>query len=258
MTSTLDELEPLKKLAKPFYLRGSSETGLLLVHGFTASPTETLPLGNFLHDKDYTVYGVRLAGHGTNYTDLPKYGWRDWYKSVKDGFILLKEHCKKIIPIGISMGALLCLHLLQTHSKDDIPKIILLSPPFRLKSRLVLLTPLLKYFVKYSFKGDKTLQYFKKNNLYSYLYRPTSSVAQFLKLQKSISRSQIRLTIPTMIAYGELDDMISIPAIEPTINRLRLNHLKIELLKLPNSGHILTVEPEAERLFHAINSFIEQ
>lgn len=257
MNSKLNKLESLKKLAKPFFLENSSKVGVLLVHGFTASPTEMLPLGNFLHNKGYSIYGVCLAGHGTHYTDLPKYGWKDWFKSVTDGFFLLKEYCKTIIPIGISMGALLCLNLLQSYIEDGIPKIILLSPPFRLKSRLVAFTPLLKYFVKFTYKGDNTLQYFLEHNLYSYLYRPMSSVAQFLELQRRILASQINLTIPTMIAYGELDDMISIPAIESMVTQLKLT-TKLEILKLPNSGHILTVEPDAEQLFEAISSFIEK
>ncbi len=258
MNSNLVKLESLKKFAKPFYFQNSSEIGVLLVHGFTASPTEMLPLGKFLHDKDYSVYGVCLAGHGTNHTDLPKYSWKDWYKSVTDGYILLKGYCKTVIPIGISMGALLCLYLLQSHYKDEISKLVLLSPPFRLKSRLITLTPLLKYFVKFMYKGDESLGYFLENNLYSYLYRPISSVAQFLTLQRVVSRSSINLTIPTMIAYGELDDMISIRAIEPALSRIKPKETKVEILNLPNSGHILTVEPDAERLFTEINSFIER
>ncbi|MFX0211168.1 MAG: alpha/beta hydrolase [Candidatus Hodarchaeota archaeon] len=257
MNTKPDKLESLKKLAKPFFLENSSEIGVLLVHGFTASPTEMLPLGKYLHNKGYSIYGVCLAGHGTYYTDLQKYGWKDWFKSVTDGFFLLKEYCKTIIPIGISMGALLCLNLLQSHKVDEIPKIILLSPPFRLKSRLASLTPLLKYFIKFTYKGDKTLQYFLKHNLYSYLYRPTSSVAQFLKLQRTISKSMKMLTIPTMIAYGEMDDMISIPTVESMATRIK-STTKVEILKLPNSGHILTVEPDAEQLFDAISSFIDK
>ena len=109
-----DELEYLKHLAKSFYFKGTSELGILLVHGFTASPTEMLPLGKFLNEKGYTVHGIRLAGHATNYRDMVNFTWKDWYDSVEKGFLRLKEDFPIIVPIGLSMGALLCLKLVQS------------------------------------------------------------------------------------------------------------------------------------------------
>ncbi len=256
MKNDYDELESLKHLAKPFYFKGS-EVGVLLVHGFTASPTEMLPLGEFLHEKGYCVHGVLLAGHGSNYRELPKYTWHQWYQSVEEGFFFLKESCKIIIPIGISMGALLCLYLVQQHSEEGIHKLILLAPPFRLKSRLVRLMPLLNLIIKFSYKGEDTLKYFKDHNLYSYMYRPTASVIQLTRLLKHINQQSIRITKPTLIAYGALDDMISISAINGAKEQKFADATTVELLKLPNSGHILTVEPDSEEMFSIINKFLK-
>ena len=49
--------------AEPFLLPGGSK-GVLLIHGFTGSPSEMILLGNYLYRQGYTVLGVRLAGHG--------------------------------------------------------------------------------------------------------------------------------------------------------------------------------------------------
>ena len=51
--------------SEPFYLPGGS-TGCLLLHGFSATPEEMRPLGEFLASKGYSVIGVRLAGHATH------------------------------------------------------------------------------------------------------------------------------------------------------------------------------------------------
>jgi carboxylesterase len=257
MNKSIDELESLKHLAKPFFFKDSSDLGVLLVHGFTASPTETLPIGKFLHNRGYTVHGVRLAGHGINYTELPKFTWKDWYQSVEDGVAKIREQCKSLVPIGISLGALLCLFLVHKHPEIEFQKLVLLAPPFGLKSRLAYLAPKLKYVVKYTYKGDATLQYFKKHSLYSYMYRPLSAVAQLIHFQKYIVKQNIKIKTPTMIAYGRNDDMISIPAIDKAMKSMFTSTSQVKLLELPKSGHILTVEPDSKDLFRSIAKFLK-
>ncbi|MHA2202604.1 MAG: alpha/beta hydrolase [Candidatus Hodarchaeales archaeon] len=256
MQNDFDELETLKHLAKSFFFEGG-EQAVLLVHGFTASPTETLPLGKFLHNIGYTVHGVLLAGHGTNHQELPKFSWQDWYKSVENGFYYLKDRCKTVIPIGISLGALLCLYLVHQYSEAKISKLCLLAPPFALKSRLIGLLPILRFFRKFLYKGEESLQYFKDHSLYSYMYRPTASVVQLTRFLKHIDKQIMRISIPTLIAYGALDNMISIPAILDAKTQKFSPEVRVAMLELPNSGHILTVEPDSKELFHRIEKFLE-
>jgi carboxylesterase len=256
MINDKDELKSLKHLAKPFYFEGTSKIGVLLVHGFTASPTEMLPLGKYLHKKGYTVHGIRLAGHGTNYRDMINFTWHDWHDSVMQGFLRLNEKFDLIIPIGISMGALLCLNLIKELPKTDFQKLVMLAPPFALKSRLVAFTPLLKFFVKYLYKGEESLNYFKKHNLYSYMYRPTESVIQLLRFIKYLELQQNRITVPTLILYGSKDEMISKTAIEKARKKHFSDETDVKIQMLPNSGHILTVEPDWQRMFGIIEEFL--
>jgi carboxylesterase len=256
MFNHINQLESLKNLAKPFYFEGG-EVGVLLVHGFTASPTETLPLGKYLHEKGYTVHGVLLAGHGTNYQELSGVPWQDWYESVENGYEYLQDLCETIIPIGISLGALLCLYLVYKRPESKIRKLCLLAPPFALKSRLVRLIRIFSIFRKFLYKGDESLQYFKDHNLYSYMYRPTASILQLTRFLDHLHKEKnICIDIPTLIAYGTLDEMISIPAISEALTQKFSPNTKIVTLELPNSGHILTVEPDSEELFQNIENFL--
>ena len=64
---------------EPIYLEGSSEVGILLMHGFSASPHEVQELAYYLNKKaNYTVYAPLLAGHGANPDDFGKYSWQEW------------------------------------------------------------------------------------------------------------------------------------------------------------------------------------
>ena len=60
--------ERLRELAKPYFYSAEKEnptnTLIILVHGFGASPTETRPLGEFLCKKGYDIHGVQeLLGY---------------------------------------------------------------------------------------------------------------------------------------------------------------------------------------------------
>ena len=63
------------KLDPSAFILENGPVGALLVHGFTASPTEMRLLGNHLHQRGLTVAAPLLPGHGTNLADLSKQRW---------------------------------------------------------------------------------------------------------------------------------------------------------------------------------------
>ncbi len=255
MDKQQDKLEHLKKYAQPFYFEGSS-TGVLLTHGLTASPTEMLSLGKSLHEKGFSVHGVCLAGHGTKYQDLPNYSYLDWINSCTEGLNLLAKKCDAIIPIGISMGALLSILLIHDKKNTNFKKIVLLAPAFGLKSKLAKLAPILSHFVKYVYKGDSVLQYYIDHDLYAYYYYPTKAIAQYLKLRRYFHTRSIQIEIPTLIAYGSLDDTIATTEIDQVIRKKFSSKVEIIIEKFPNSGHNFTTDPDAPELFNRIIEFV--
>lgn len=102
-TATADPAPFLLKPAVPRPL------GILLVHGFLASPAEVRGFAERLLAAGYTVLGVRLRGHGTSPWDLRERSWRDWLKSVTTGYDILRAYCDRICVIGFSTGGALTL-----------------------------------------------------------------------------------------------------------------------------------------------------
>ena len=70
-----------KPSPEPYLLQAGS-IGVLLIHGFTASPTELRPVGTYLHERGFTVLGARLTGHGTRLNDLRATARSDWEVSA--------------------------------------------------------------------------------------------------------------------------------------------------------------------------------
>ena len=174
----------LVKNAEPFYFPGN-ETGCLLIHGFTGAPAEMHPLGQFLSGNGYSVMGIRLAGHGTDITDMNRMYWKDWSASVLDGWHLLGSATKRIFLIGLSMGGALALY----HA-SFLPTagVVGLSTPYQMKSdpRLPFL-PLLSKFIPYMAKGKSDWQ--DKNaveNHFSYAEYPTKAILQLTYLLEAL------------------------------------------------------------------------
>ena len=60
-------------VGRPFLIAPDQpKAGIVLVHGYLAAPKEIRALANFLFDRGYAVYGVRLKGHGTSPEDLAR------------------------------------------------------------------------------------------------------------------------------------------------------------------------------------------
>ena len=112
--------------AEPYFWPGTRGKGVLLVHGFTGSPSELRELGEILHRKGYTVEGLLLKGHGTDPRDLLEVKAEQWEEQVRQGVAHLKETCAQVTVIGLSMGGLLALYAGAATSAD---KLVVISTP---------------------------------------------------------------------------------------------------------------------------------
>src|SRR5437763_16437130 len=92
-------------------LPGSRPLGCLLVHGFTGTPEEMRPLAETLAAHGFPVHAVRLAGHGTDVTELARTRWSDWFASVEAGVAHPRATGGRLAVGGMAMGSLLALHL---------------------------------------------------------------------------------------------------------------------------------------------------
>ena len=104
--------ESIRPGAGEFFLPGSRQYGVLLIHGFTGAPPELRLLGDRLHDDGgLTVLGVRLTGHGSTVENLEQATCSDWIADVEEGYLRLARHCRYVLVCGLSLGALLAVRL---------------------------------------------------------------------------------------------------------------------------------------------------
>jgi carboxylesterase len=105
--------------------------GFLLIHGLGGTPVEMRFVGIGLARAGYTVHCPQLAGHCGSFEDLRATGWRDWYATVEAAHAQLRKTCTEVIVGGLSMGAILALHL-AAERPDDVHGAALFAPTLRL------------------------------------------------------------------------------------------------------------------------------
>lgn len=245
---------PIIPGAEPFRLE-SKGLKVLLIHGFTASPTEVRPIGDYLHSKGFDIYSILLPGHGTDPTDLQAKKWIDWWEATKKKFESI-DNCDYVV--GFSMGALLASRL-AVEFKNQMKGVVLISLFLKINpkilSKIAFLLPLIKLIKPYLSKSPDTEQFFKNNNLISYMKYPMNAVHEAIKLSKITQKKYIpKITIPTLIIQGENDDRIDPENYKILLKLIPAEIVQVELL--PNSQHIVTVGPDKDQLFNSIFNFI--
>lgn len=238
--------------AEAFAWEGTNGITCLLVHGFTGSPSEMRPLAEYLNKKGYGISTVLLPGHGTTPQEMGKTTWRDWYGVVETEYIRLKAGHERVIPVGFSMGGILCLHLATT---KQVPGIVTLSSPIFIGNRNSYFAPILKFFYPYHKKpipAENRAKMHDEGN-FSYTITPVRALASLLQLIRLVKQEIPGLKMPALIIQSWMDRTAN-----PKSGQYIYEHLgsaNKKLIWLQESGHVITRGPERELVFQAVEEF---
>jgi len=222
--------ETATKSGAPYLLtppQGNARTGVLLVHGFLASPAELSDFGQQISGPDVAVMGVRLAGHGTSPWDLKRRTWRDWLNSVRRAHRILSAFCDDIVIIGFSMGGALSLLFAAEHP-GKLAGVASVSAPIAFRDRKMAFVPLVHSINKLaswlpSFEG---IMPFRENDSehpdINYRHIPIHGLYQMRTLTNDLQNHLPAIDVPTMIIQGNED-----PVVEPESGRIIYNELAI-------------------------------
>ena len=100
------------------YRFSGGRTGFLLIHGLGGTPMEMRFIAQGLARAGHTVVCPQLAGHCGTADDIKKTTWQDWYATVEKAHAELRKECDIIFVSGLSMGAILAMHLAAKHPED--------------------------------------------------------------------------------------------------------------------------------------------
>ena len=213
--------------------------GVLLVHGFMASPAELRELGDKFHQQGFHVLGVRLKGHGTSPWDLRSRNWQDWCASVNRGFNILKAYTRRIHIIGFSTGGLLALHHAVRSPDPCLASVISVSAPVEFRNKNMRFVPLLHQANKLvRWVSSEGLIPFRPNPTehpdINYMHIPIRSLYQLQKLIEDFFARPANIDCPVTLFQSDHDPVVvpdsvnqlyrHILARDKYINIIRSNH----------------------------------
>jgi carboxylesterase len=109
------------------YKHKGGPVGVLLVHGLCGTPAEMRFVANTLARSGHTVFCPQLAGHGGSDDAVRETTFEEWYRSVEEALIEMRETCSTVIVGGLSTGAVLALLLAARHP-DKVQGLTLFAP----------------------------------------------------------------------------------------------------------------------------------
>lgn len=247
--------------AEPYFHRGGA-AGVLCLHGFTASPAETRWLGESLAGRGMTVYVPRLAGHGTEYHDLARLRWQDWYYTALDGYHILAQQCDRVFIVGHSMGGILAL-LLAAHV--PVAGIGVLASPIIFHHWALAYAYLFRFIRPYTDQtGDQTLTGVIRQEQtrrgepvvgrVRYNIWSTAAVAQLNALAQVTRAALPQVTAPLLLVYSEADTVV--PLENADVIAAGVRSASIERQTVAHSDHILIQDHERETVFGLVGAFL--
>lgn len=207
-TATAD---PAPFLLQPAQLRAP---GVVLVHGFLASPAEVRGFAERLVAAGHPVLGVRLKGHGTSPLDLQDRPWHDWLQSVTRGLGIMRALCPRYALVGFSTGG--SLSLIAAASGDPaLAGVVAISAPLKFRNKNLRYVPLVhgaNKLVSWLTPADGVLPFRPNEPEHPHInYRniPLSALYELTRVVAELKAVLPQVRCPVCLIQGDADPVVA-------------------------------------------------
>ena len=251
-----------ENIGEPFFLHNTfNKHGVILVHGYMAAPEEMRLLAEKLYKAGYSVYCVRLKGHGTTPEDLAERTWQEWNESVNRGYVIMKNSVSSFVAAGFSTGAGLV--LLQAIQKGEKFKgFISISAPLKLQDIRTSLTGAVTFYnnILKKFKIDKGRMEFipnvPENPDINYSRNPINGTNELGKLMKFVESDLEKIKIPALIIQADKDPVVNPKSADIIYSKIKSQDKK--LVKIESGRHGIIRGQELEKVSEEIVFFLKK
>jgi carboxylesterase len=233
---------------------------VLLLHGFSGSPAEMLPLAESLADAGYAVRAPRYPGHGSTRDDFMRTDAEDWARRAFDAYLDLRAEYDTVHVAGHSMGGLLATAVASTFGAA---RLILFAPAFELKRKAILLTPIASPVVKVIPVGRPLPERDRDDPVRSALHADywaddlVSPSAELARLIRECRPLASRVTARVLVVTGAEDDTVPAEIGDWAKARMR-RAASVETHVLEGAGHLLTFDDNRDRTISLVMDWLKR
>jgi carboxylesterase len=267
-----------------FFLKGTNGKAVLLIHGITGTPSEMRHLGKGLNKAGFTVLCNTLPRHCHTLRELKKVTWQEIVEAGIKDLSLLKKEYPQVFVAGLSMGALIGIHLAYKFP-SSISGIIALAPTlfydgWALQKGKIFMhigwhIPFLRNMVDikekwpYGLKDEvlrSNIQRFyqhansdefdNKVFLFGSPFFPVSCLYQHYLFTKIVKKELPLVKTPIIIIYAKEDDMTS-PRNAKYVYQ-NISSSRKSLVILEDSYHMITIDKEKDKVVEEAVNFLNK
>jgi carboxylesterase len=238
-------------MAKPAF---ATPYGVLVLHGLTSSLASVTPVADRLARHGVPTVVPWLRGHGTRPEDLVGVTWRDWYADAAAALDSLLEQCAAAAVVGLSLGALVALHL-AVERPERLRAVVAVAPALRQAHPLAPLVPFVAPFRRYLAVPARGYSDATRASLAAgYPRLPTSAFLSLVAYARWLEPRLARVRTPTLVIHSRRDRVIH-PTSATRIHA-RLGCAEKQLRWFDRSGHEMLVDCQADAVLDAVEEFV--
>ena len=265
-----------------FFLKGTNGKGVVLIHGITGTPSEMRYLGKNLQKAGFTVLCNTLPRHCDTLGELKKVTWQEIEASCIEDLDYLKKDCTQVYLAGLSMGALMSIHLAYRFPAD-VAAVVALAPTIfydgwaihkgKIFMNLVWQVPALRNSINiregwpYGLKDEEVrnnIQRFYKNAQASKFdnqvlafgspFLPLANLYQHHLFTKVVKDELALVKTPILIIHAKEDDMTSPKNAKYVYDNIGSTRKSLVLLE--DSYHMITIDKEKDKVAEEVIKFL--
>ncbi len=227
----------------------AGQVGALLQHGFSGCPASMRPMGQWLNERGISVVGPRLPGHGTRWEDLEQATVEDWEQEAERALADISSRCSTVIGVGLSFGGAMVLHLAAKH--PDVVQGVAVINCDLIRPNLVFV-PAIKPFIR-TVKGVGNDIKKPGQNELPYDRIPLAAAIQMKHFYRMVRKELPLVHAPLRFFKSTVDHVVK-PSSSKYVMR-KVGSTDKELISLPNSYHVATLDYDAETIFQGVLDF---
>ncbi len=260
----INALETATESGKPFLMiphaspRARREAGIVLVHGFLASPAEMRALATHLFEQGFVVLGLRLAGHGTSPCDLDDRTLEDWLRSVARGEALMSGLVDRFVTLGFSTGGALTLIRASTPEPGRVG-VVAINVPVQFVDPRMKWVPLLataNAMVERISSSDGVVPYRPNDSAHpevNYASIPVHGLKELLRTAEKVLEPRADMSTPVQIIQADGDPVVDPAGIE--LLRRAYAHVKPNIATVHADRHDIIYDNESG-CWDVVDSFL--
>lgn len=228
----------------------NARTGIAICHGFTGSPLSVVPWAEHLAAQGFAVSVPLLPGHGTDWTQLARSSWPDWFATFETAYLELAARTDRCYVAGLSMGGAIAL---LTAARHPVAGVSVVNPGLSFYDRRVRVIGVLKYFQRTTLPIQEEQPTAAATEDGDYSRTPLAAVHELKKLFGAATRGLHRVNAPVQVFKSRTDAVVP-PTSLATLRR-HLGPKLVEVVDLHSSGHVATLDVDAPEIFARSSKF---